>query len=152
MSRVPVIASSAIAYDVQVFSQLNAYEKLMKIALCNRFTQNNEEDSVTRPSTIIDVHTHVIAEDTTAFPLAPLSGKQSDWSRDRPVSCEQMLAAMDTAGIAKMSLVQASTCYGHDNRYVADSVAERPDRFSGVFSVSMVEPDSIDRIKHWVDL
>jgi predicted TIM-barrel fold metal-dependent hydrolase len=99
---------------------------------------------------MIDVHTHVIAEDLTQFPLAPLNGKQSDWSRERPINYEQMIAAMDEAGIAKVSLVQASTCYGHDNSYVAASVAARPDRFSGVFSADLSAPDAIDVMRYWV--
>ena len=37
--------------------------------------------------------------------------------------------------VDKSALVQASTCYGHDNSYVADAVAAHPDRFTGVFSV-----------------
>jgi L-fuconolactonase len=105
--------------------------------------------SPARPSTVIDVHTHVIATDNTRYPLAPLSGKQSEWSLERPVNYEQMLAAMDEAGINRVSLVQASTCYGNDNSYVADAVAARPDRFAGVFSASLVEPDAVAAIEHW---
>lgn len=107
---------------------------------------------MTRPLFIIDVHAHVIADDASRYPLAPLSGKQSDWSRERPVDGAQMVAALDEAGIAKMSLVQASTCYGHDNRYVADTLAAHPDRFSGVFSVDMVAPDAVEKINHWIGL
>jgi len=61
-----------------------------------------------------------------------------------------MLAAMDEAGIAKAVLVQASTCYGHDNSYVADAVAAHPDRFAGVFSVDMLAADAPQRIRHWL--
>lgn len=74
----------------------------------------------------------------------------SDWSRDRPVSLEQMLAAMDQACIVKAALVQASTCYGHDNSYVADAVAAHPERFTGVFSVDVLAPDAAERIRYWV--
>ena len=63
----------------------------------------------------IDTHSHVICTDTARYPNAPVGGQKSDWSRERPVSAEQMIAAMDEAGIAKSVLVQASTCYGHDN-------------------------------------
>ena len=77
-------------------------------------------------STIIDIHPHIIADDTVRYPLAPLGGHQSDWSRTRPVTTEQMIAAMDKAGVAKSAIVQASTCYGHDNSYVADAVAAHP--------------------------
>ncbi|HEY6720715.1 MAG TPA: amidohydrolase family protein [Burkholderiales bacterium] len=101
-------------------------------------------------STIIDIHPHVISADTGRYPLAPLSGRQSDWSRERPVSFEGMIAAMDKAGVAKAALVQASTCYGHDNSYVADAVAARPKRFTGVFSVDVLQRDAPERIDYWV--
>ena len=95
----------------------------------------------------IDTHTHVISTDTTRYPNAPIGGHKSDWSRERPVSVEQMLAAMDQAGVAKAVLVQASTCYGHDNSYVA--VAAHPDRFAGVFSVDPLAADAPDKIRYW---
>ena len=98
----------------------------------------------------VDTHAHVIAADTRRYPRAPLGGKQSDWSRERPVTAEEMLVAMDEAGVEKMVLVQASTCYGHDNAYVADAVAAHPRRFVGVFSVDMVAPDAPEKIRHWI--
>jgi predicted TIM-barrel fold metal-dependent hydrolase len=61
-----------------------------------------------------------------------------------------MIAAMDQACIAKSALVQASTCYGHDNSYVADAVAAHPDRFTGVFSVDVLMPDAPEKIRHWI--
>jgi predicted TIM-barrel fold metal-dependent hydrolase len=57
---------------------------------------------------------------------------------------------MDKAGVAKAAIVQASTCYGHDNSYVADAVAAHPDRFTGVFSVDVLAPDAPERMRHWV--
>ena len=101
-------------------------------------------------SVIVDIHPHVIAGDTRRYPLAPLGGRQSDWSRERPVSFEKMLSAMDEAGIENSVLVQASTCYGHDNSYVADAVAAQPRRFAGVFSVDMLAPDAPERIRYWM--
>ena len=99
---------------------------------------------------IIDIHPHAISPDTARYPRAPLGGHQSDWSRERPVTFEQLLAAMDVAGVHKAAIVQASTCYGHDNSYVADAVAAHPDRFTGVFSVDVLAGDAIERIKHWI--
>lgn len=100
-------------------------------------------------SRIIDIHAHVIAADTERYPRTPIAGEQSSWSRDRPVDLEQMLAAMDAAGVARMALVQASTCYGHDNAYVADSVAAHPERYTGVFSVDVFQPDAVEKIRYW---
>lgn len=99
---------------------------------------------------IIDIHPHVISTDTTRYPRAPLGGHQSDWSRARPVSVDQMIAAMDRAGIVKSALVQASTCYGHDNSYVADAVASHPDRFTGVFSADVLAPDAPQAMAKWM--
>jgi len=99
---------------------------------------------------IIDIHPHVISTDTTRYPRAPIGGHQSDWSRERPVSVDQMIEAMTRAGVAKSALVQASTCYGHDNSYVADAVAAHPERFTGVFSADLVAPDAVTKMAHWM--
>jgi L-fuconolactonase len=98
---------------------------------------------------VIDIHPHVISPDTQRYPRAPLGGRASDWSQTRPVALEQMIAAMNSAGIDKAVLVQASTCYGHDNSYVADCVAAEPRRFAGVFSVDMLAADAPERIRYW---
>ncbi|MGB6350604.1 MAG: amidohydrolase family protein [Pseudolabrys sp.] len=99
--------------------------------------------------TTIDIHPHIIAGDATRYPLAPLGGHQSDWSRTRPVTLEKLVAAMDAASVQKAAIVQASTCYGHDNSYVADAVAAYPTRFTGVFSVDVLAPDAPERMRHW---
>jgi len=93
----------------------------------------------------IDIHPHIIADDPKRYPQAPLGGHQSDWSRTRPVTTEQMIAAMDKAGVAKAAIVQASTCYGHDNSYVADAIAAHPGRFTGVFSVDVLAADAPEK-------
>src|SRR5262245_30308315 len=101
------------------------------------------------PTTTIDIHPHIIANDAARYPLAPLGGHQSDWSRTRPVTVEQLIAAIDHAGVQKAAIVQASTCYGHDNSYVADAVAAHPDRFTGVFSVDGLESDAPQKLRAW---
>jgi len=103
------------------------------------------------PSHTIDIHPHVIANDEKRYPLAPLGGHQSDWSRTRPVTYEQMITAMDAAGVDKAALVQASTCYGYDNSYVTAAVAACPSRFIGVFSVDVLAPDAVEKMRHWRD-
>jgi predicted TIM-barrel fold metal-dependent hydrolase len=99
---------------------------------------------------IIDIHPHVIATDTARYPLAPLGGTQSTWSRDRPTTHEMMVAEMDKAGVAKSAIVQASTAYGHDNSYVAEAIAAHPKRFTGVFSVDVLAPDAVEKMKYWI--
>jgi L-fuconolactonase len=102
-------------------------------------------------SAVIDIHPHIISPDLKRYPRAPLGGKQSDWSATRPVSLEQLIAAMDATGIEKAAIVQASTCYGHDNSYVADAVAAYPKRFTGVFSADVLAPDATVKMRHWME-
>ncbi len=99
---------------------------------------------------LIDIHPHVIATDTAKYPLAPLFGRQSAWSAEHPLDYPDMIKAMDEAGVARSALVQASSAYAFDNTYVAEAVAAHPDRFTGVFSVDVVAPGVVDRMKHWV--
>lgn len=98
---------------------------------------------------IIDIHPHVICPDTNAYPLDPLGGMQSNWSSAHPITHDDLIREMDSAGVAKAVLVQASTAYGHDNSYLADAVAAHPDRFTGVFSIDVLAPDAVEKIKHW---
>jgi predicted TIM-barrel fold metal-dependent hydrolase len=67
------------------------------------------------------------------------------------VTVEQLIAAMDGGGVQKAAIVQASTCYGHDNSYVADAVAAYPDRFTGVFSVDVLASDAPQLMRAWHD-
>jgi len=99
---------------------------------------------------VIDIHPHVISADVNQYPRAPLGGHQSAWSQERPVGVEQLIVEQDRAGIRKAALVQASTCYGHDNSYVADAVNAYPERFTGVFSCDILAPDACDTMAHWM--
>jgi len=98
---------------------------------------------------IIDTHLHAISPDTKAYPLDPIGGHQSEWSRKRPADAAGVLRALDAAGIAKAVVVQASTIYGHDNRYVVDTVRAHPDRFVGVYSIDALAPDAVAQIDRW---
>jgi L-fuconolactonase len=99
---------------------------------------------------IIDIHPHIISPDTSRYPPSPLFGIQSDWSKERPATDEQLVAAMDEAGVAKAAIVHASTCYGFDNSYVADAVARFPDRCTAVGSIDMLAPDAVSQAKRWL--
>ncbi len=99
---------------------------------------------------LIDTHTHVIATDTKTYPLAPLFGRQSAWSAEHPLDYPDMIKAIDAAGVDKAILVQASSAYAFDNTYVSEAVAAHPGRFTGVFSVDVVAPDAVEKMKHWM--
>lgn len=90
---------------------------------------------------IIDIHPHIVSDDEQRYPPAPLFGKRSDWSQERPNTVESLIAAMDEAGVAKAAVVHSSTTYGFDNAYVIDGCRQHPDRLAAVGSVDMLAAD-----------
>lgn len=102
------------------------------------------------PTQLIDIHPHIISADLERYPISPLGGKRSEWSRERPVDFDGLAAAMDAAHIDKAAIVHSSTTYGYDNSYVADAIAAHRNRFAGVFSVDVAASDAPERILHWV--
>lgn len=98
---------------------------------------------------VIDIHPHILAADQQSYPLAPLGGKVSGWASTRPVTAEDLLSQMDSAGIAKAALVQASTAYGYDNSYVIDSARRFADRFVAVCCVDPLAPEAEATVKEW---
>ena len=101
-------------------------------------------------SSIIDIHPHIVSPDTKKYPLDPLGGTQSTWSTERPTTYQQLLAAMDEAGVAKAAIVHSSTAYGYDNSYVADAVEAVPERFTGVYSIDVMAPDAVKTFDYWL--
>jgi L-fuconolactonase len=99
---------------------------------------------------IIDIHPHIVSPDTKKYPLDPLGGTQSTWSTERPTTYDDLLRAMDDAGVAKAAIVHSSTAYGFDNSYVADAVAAVPSRFAGVYSIDVLAPDVIKTFDYWM--
>jgi L-fuconolactonase len=99
---------------------------------------------------IIDIHPHIISTDTERYPIAPQHGHRSTWSATRPITFEQLKAEMDEAGVSKAAIVHSSTTYGTNNAYVADSVAQDPQRFTGVYSFDLLAPDALDTFDHWL--
>ncbi|MBD0735541.1 amidohydrolase family protein [Streptomyces sp. CBMA29] len=98
-----------------------------------------------------DTHTHAISADTDAYPAQPLGGARSQWSQERPVDIDGLIRALDTAGVERAALVQASTVYGFDNRYAADALALHPDRLVGVCSVDFLADSAVDTLRHWIE-
>lgn len=98
---------------------------------------------------IIDIHPHIISDDETCYPLAPLFGKRSDWSKERPNTVDALIAAMDEAGVDKAAVVHSSTTYGFDNSYVVDGCKAYPDRLLAVGSIDMVAPNACDILREW---
>lgn len=101
--------------------------------------------------TIIDIHPHIISDDEKRYPPAPLFGKRSDWSQERPCTVDTLIAAMDAAGVAKAAVVHSSTTYGFDNRYVVDGCSQYANRLVAVGSVDMLADNVPAVIKGWAN-
>src|ERR1700760_3394463 len=99
----------------------------------------------------IDIHPHIISDDEKRYPPAPLFGKRSDWSQERPSTVESLITAMDAAGVAKAAVLHWSTTYGFDNSYVVDACNRYPGRLVAVGSVDMLADDVAATIKGWAD-
>jgi predicted TIM-barrel fold metal-dependent hydrolase len=100
-------------------------------------------------SNIVDIHPHIVSRDTVRYPVTPIGGTRSEWSKERSATLEELVAAMDEAGVDKAAIVHSSTTYGFNNDYVVDAVAAHPKRFTGVFSVNVTEPDAPERMRYW---
>jgi predicted TIM-barrel fold metal-dependent hydrolase len=100
---------------------------------------------------IIDIHPHIVSDDEKRYPPAPLFGKRSDWSQEHPNTAEQLIAAMDEAGVAKAAVVHSSTTYGFDNSYVLDGCNRYPDRLVAVGSVDMLDENVVATIRGLAD-
>jgi predicted TIM-barrel fold metal-dependent hydrolase len=99
---------------------------------------------------IVDIHPHIISDDESRYPPAPLFGKRSDWSQERPNTVQALVAAMDAAGVAKAAVVHSSTTYGFDNSYVVDGCDQYRDRLTAVGSVDVLQPDAPEVIQGWI--
>ena len=99
---------------------------------------------------IIDAHPHVMTASSQRYPHRPVGGQQSSWSRGVELPGGSFAAMMSAAGVAKATLIQTSTVYGYDNRFVADAVAERPGTFAGVCSVDAAADDAPETLRYWI--
>lgn len=98
-----------------------------------------------------DTHTHAISPDSERYPVQPLGGTRSEWSRTRAVDIDGLLRSLDDAGVERAALVHASTVYGFDNSYAADALERHPDRLVGVCAVDFLSSNAVADLRHWID-
>jgi L-fuconolactonase len=99
---------------------------------------------------LLDTHTHVISPDLEKYPRDPLGGKPSKWSIEHPATVEQLVENMEAAGVEKALVVHASTAYGYDDSYAADSVDKYPGKLYGVCSIDFMGENNKEDLQHWV--
>jgi L-fuconolactonase len=95
---------------------------------------------------IVDAHVHIWAADAPPYAWDHSGGFEPPYL----APCEDLLVAMDAAGVRYALVVQPS-CYGYDNRYVLTSVRQHGDRLAGMVLVDPLSPDGPDRLQAWVE-
>jgi L-fuconolactonase len=71
----------------------------------------------------------------------------SHCGRTKYLPVSQVLSAMDKAGVSRTVLCQHLNDY--DNSYLAEVVAQYPDRFAAVCLIDPSQPDAWDRLQEW---
>ena len=87
---------------------------------------------------IVDTHVHVVSNDKVRHPLAPGA---TGWSTEVTNPVEDFIAAMDSAGVDRATLVQPVGTYALDNSYQCDSANQYADR---TVSVGILDPVAED--------
>ena len=103
-----------------------------------------------RMPSIVDIHPHVISPDTKRYPLNPLGGTQSTWSRDRPTPYEALVRRWTRPASPRPRSCRPRPLMVTTTLYVADAVAAYPKRFTGVFSVDVLAADAVENMTHWL--
>jgi predicted TIM-barrel fold metal-dependent hydrolase len=98
---------------------------------------------------IFDSHAHVVSDDMTRYPPAPLSGSL-DRPLDNPNTAEKLLRSMDELKIGRAVIVQRAHVYGYDNTYVCDSAHHYRDRLVAVCCIDAQAADAAERAQYWL--
>lgn len=96
---------------------------------------------------IVDTHVHVVSDDKVRHPLAPGA---TGWSTEVTNPIEDLIVAMDSAGVDRATLVQPVGTYALDNSYQVDSAKRFAPRTVAVGILDPVAPDAADKLVYWV--
>jgi L-fuconolactonase len=94
---------------------------------------------------LVDTHIHVVSRDPARYPFDPRPGTDP-WFRDVPHDVDDLLVAMDGAGVDRGVLVQAVGAYRYDNRYVVDAAGSHADRCTSVVCLDVEDADTPARL------
>jgi predicted TIM-barrel fold metal-dependent hydrolase len=98
------------------------------------------------PSLMIDAHAHIYGDDESAYPTIekpyrPPAGKGT---------VEHLLREMKANGVARVTVIQASTFYRWDNRFLADAARRNRDVLAGVCTLNPDDPASPALLEKYV--
>ncbi len=95
---------------------------------------------------IVDAHAHIYSPDEKKYPpiekpTRPPGGKGS---------LADLMADMDAAGVAAACIIQVSSFYRFDNRYILDSAVAAPQRTAGVVTLNPEDTHTPGLLLHYV--
>jgi L-fuconolactonase len=99
---------------------------------------------------LFDSHAHVIADDPVRYPIAPAGDTPGPVDLKAPMTAERLLGELDRNGVARAVLVQRASVYGYDNRYVCESAARYPQRFTAVVAIDAAAADAAAQVRYWI--
>lgn len=97
---------------------------------------------------IIDTHVHIWEIDPPKYPVGPTA---PNWNSepDEPATATELIEDMDTNGVDRSVIVQTSWSTW-DNGYIADSVAQYPNRLIGHGMIDPQDPDNAAKVQYWM--
>src|ERR1051326_596984 len=95
---------------------------------------------------IIDTHAHIYSEDETRYPMIarPLRPPQGTGT------VEHLGREMAAAGVTHVVMIQTSTAYRWDNRFVADTTRAAPPNGTGVCTLDPLDAHSPGQLQDLV--
>ncbi len=87
---------------------------------------------------IIDTHAHIYSADEKRYPTAPKPYRPPGDTGSVPV----LKRTAQEAGVAGVCIVQATTFYGFDNRFICDTAKAEPGWTAGVVTLDPDDPHS----------
>ena len=111
---------------------------------------------VVRPMMIIDTHTHIYSPDEKYYPPAQQllaqgwTGKPMITPKRPPgkASIEALREETRSNGVRAACIIQTSTFYRFDNRYICDTARSNPDWVAGVSTLDPDYPYSASTLSH----
>lgn len=95
---------------------------------------------------MIDTHVHLTARDVDRYPHAA-----DPPFRTEPYihTCEELVGAMDDAGVIAATVVQPFGIYAMDNSYQSDSAAAQPGVLAGICGVG-IGTSAASALRYWI--
>jgi predicted TIM-barrel fold metal-dependent hydrolase len=98
------------------------------------------------PLLVIDAHAHVYGDDESAYPIIEKPYRPPAGTG----TVAHLLREMETNGVTRVTVVQASTFYRWDNRFLTDTARQNRDVMAGVCTLDPDDPASPALLEKYV--